>query len=88
MALGPDDLIKIEQMLSVPGSGAVIFADLRKAFPYLSWTRCDASDLTETPFRSYSRFDIHLHDSADHCVKMTVDPDSATGIVVAERNAG
>ncbi|MDB5655393.1 MAG: uncharacterized protein JWQ94_3006 [Tardiphaga sp.] len=87
MALGPDDLVKIEQMLSVPGADGHVFADLRKAFPHLSWTRCDASDLTEAPYRSYSRFDIHLLDSADHCVTVTIDPVRATGIVLAERNA-
>jgi hypothetical protein len=41
--------------------------------------------VTETPFRSFSRFDIHLLDSADHCVQITVDPACATGIVLAAR---
>ena len=88
MALSPDDLVKIEEMLSAPGADRSVFVDLRKALPHLSWTRCDASDLTETPYRSYSSVDIHLLDSADHCVIMTNDPDRATGIVVAERSAG
>lgn len=88
MALSPDDLVRIEAMLSAPGADGRVFADLRKAFPHLSWTRCDASDMTETPYRSYTRVDIHLLDSADHCVTMTIDPDRATGIVVAERSVG
>ena len=88
MALGADDLAKIEAMLSAPDADSRVFADLRKAFPHLSWTRCDSSDVTETPFRSYPRFDLHLLDAADHCVRMTIDPSSATGIVLAERSAG
>lgn len=88
MALSADDLVKIEEMLSAPNADRSIFADLRKAFPHLSWTRCDASDLTEMPYRSYAKVDIHLLDSADHCVIMTRDPDRATGVVVAERMAG
>jgi hypothetical protein len=88
MVLSPDDLIRIEAMLSAAGADGGVFATLRKTFPHLSRTRCDASDLTETPYRSYARVDIHLLDSADHCVTMTIDPDRATGIVVAERSVG
>jgi hypothetical protein len=86
MALGPDDLVKIEELLLASGADGHVFADLREALPHLSWTRCESSDLTETPYRSYSRFDIHLLDTADHCVVMTIDPDRATGVVLAERN--
>jgi hypothetical protein len=85
MALGPDVLMEIEEVLSSPDADAGVFAKLRSRFPHLSWTRCDASDVTETPFRSFSRFDIHLLDSADHCVQITVDPACATGIVLAAR---
>ena len=88
MALGADDLLKIEQILSAPEADGRVVADLRRALPHLSWTRCDASDLTETPYRSYTRYDLHLLDSADHCVTITIDPERATGIVLAERIAG
>jgi hypothetical protein len=84
MALGPNELMEIDQVLSAPG--ADVFAELRGRFPHLSWTRCDASDVTEEPFRSYSRFEIHLVDRSDHCVQITADPARATGIVLAERN--
>ncbi len=77
--------MEIEQALSSPDVDPRVFATLRGRFPHLSWTRCDASDVTETPFRSYSRFDVHLLDSADHCVQITTDPACATGIVLADR---
>jgi hypothetical protein len=85
MALSPDVLLEIEEALSPPDVDAGMLATLRGRFPHLSWTRCDASDVTETPFRSYSRFDIHLLDAADHCVQITSDPACATGIVLARK---
>jgi hypothetical protein len=85
MALSPDVLTEIEQALSAPDVDAAAVAALRGRFPHLSWTRCDASDVVETPFRSLARFDLHLVDTADHCVQITTDPERATGIIVARR---
>jgi hypothetical protein len=85
MALGPNELLEIDQVLSAPDADAGVFAQLRSRFPHLSWTRCDASDVTESPFRTYSRFEVHLVDRSDHCVQITADPARATGIVLANR---
>lgn len=86
MALGANELLVIDEALSAPGADARVLAQLRSRFPNLSWTRCDASDVTEEPFRTYSRFDLHLVDRSDHCVQITADPARATGIVLADRN--
>ena len=86
MALGADELTDIEQVLTASDPGASPLAELRRRFPHLAWTRCDASDVTETPFRSFARFDLHLIDGADHCVQITADPARATGIVLAARS--
>jgi hypothetical protein len=86
MALGTEELMEIDRVLSAPDADARVVAEMRQRFPHLSWTRCDASDVTETPFRSYRRFDIHLVDRTDHCVQITADPARASGIVVAARN--
>jgi hypothetical protein len=86
MALGAEELMEIDRVLSAPDADARVFAELRRGFPHLSWTKCDASDLTETPFRSYSRFEIHLVDRTDHCPQITTDPTRASGIVLADRN--
>jgi hypothetical protein len=85
MALGTDELTEIERELSAQNVEANPLARLRTRFPHLSWTGCDASDVTETPFRSYPLFDLHLVDRTDHCVRITVDPDQATGIVLAAK---
>jgi hypothetical protein len=86
MALGADELNEIDRVLSDPAVDARVVAELRQRFPHLSWTKCDASDVTETPFRSYPRFELHLVDRSDHCLQITADPMRASGIVLADRN--
>ena len=88
MALKADDLTVIEQLLARSDDGPPIIGELRRRFSHLSWVSCDASDVTEVPFRSFPRFDLHLLDGAEHCVRLTGDPASATGIVLAMRNVG
>jgi hypothetical protein len=87
MSLSADDLTQIDAILVAAAADVHPLAELRRRFPHLSWTRCDASDVTETPFRVYERFDIHLLDSADHCAQITSDPARATGIILARRSA-
>lgn len=86
MALGADELNEIEKVLSTSEGGASSLGELRRRFPRLTWMRCDASDVIETPFRSYMRFDLHLIDGSDNCVQITADPTRATGIVLAARS--
>jgi len=87
MALGADELTEIERMVAAAEAGANPLAELRRRFPHLAWTRCDASDVSEAPFKSLPRFDLHLIDGSDHCVQITTDPQRATGIVLAARSA-
>ena len=85
MALAAGELAEIEQMLASSEVAPQAYSALRQKFPHLAWIRCDASDVTETPFRSFPEFDLHLLDSADHCAQITADPERATGIVLAKR---
>ncbi|QBR71985.1 hypothetical protein CU048_12705 [Beijerinckiaceae bacterium] len=87
MALSVDDLTAIDALLVTPDPNASPFSELRRRLPHLSWTCCDATDVTEEPFRVYERFEIHLVNSADHCAQITSDPARATGIVLARRSA-
>lgn len=84
MALAASELAEIERMLGSK-TAPQAYLELRQAFPHLSWVRCDASDVTEEPYRSFHGFDLHLLDSADHCAGITDDPARATGIVLAKR---
>jgi hypothetical protein len=87
MAVKQDELQEIGAMLSAPDAEAGVFGLLRARFPHLSWTRCDASDVAEAPFRTHGVFDLHLLDAADHCVQITNEPERATGVVLARRAA-
>jgi hypothetical protein len=89
MGLSVQDLAKIDRLLDTAGATVEALAELRRLFPKLSVTRCDASDLdAEMPFREYGRFDLYLVDGANHCWQLTTSPDRATGIVlVAHKTA-
>jgi hypothetical protein len=88
MALTAGDLAEIERVLASSDGGGQVYRELRQKYPHVAWIRCDASDVTEVPFRSFREFDLHLLDSADHCAQITADPARATGIVLAKRVAG
>jgi len=84
MAISDAELTEIEKLLSADGGPEL--SALRAKFSHLSWTRCDASDVIETPFRSFPHCNVHLLDGADHCVTVTDDPARATGVIVAFRS--
>ncbi|WP_076861950.1 hypothetical protein [Bradyrhizobium mercantei] len=88
MALGPDELIEIQQLLAAADADTGSVVELRRRFPQLACVRCDASDVTEQPFRRFRNFDLHLVDGSDHCMQITADPARAIGIVLAKRNIG
>ena len=84
MALSADDLAQIEELLAAPDADTRAFHELRRRFPELSLTRCDASDLdAEAPYREYGRFNLYLVDGGEHCWRLTSDPEQATGLVLA-----
>jgi hypothetical protein len=85
MAISDVEWTEIEKLLGSEGAPAL--SDLRAKFSHLTWTRCDASDVIETPFRSFTHCDVHLLNGADHCVTVTDDPAYATGVIVAFRRA-
>jgi hypothetical protein len=87
MALAAEELAEIEKVLAWPDALSLAYVTLRQKFPHLAWIRCDASDVMETPFRSFGDFDLHLLDKADHCARITADPARAGGIVLARRVA-
>lgn len=87
MAINAEEMDDIDKLLAAAPTEAVL-GELRERFPDLSITRCDASDIdTETPFREYGRYSLYLVDRADHCWRLTGDPDRASGLVVAVRGA-
>ncbi|TGN75007.1 hypothetical protein EOW77_0033310 [Bradyrhizobium yuanmingense] len=88
MALPTEQLIEIERLLATTEAGTSAVADLRRRFPQLTWVLCDASDVTEEPFRRLAWFDLHLIDGSDQCILITADQARATGLALARRNVG
>jgi hypothetical protein len=83
MTLSANELAEIEASLAAPEADIGVLADLRRRFPRISLTRCDASDLgVESPFREFRKFSLYLVDGTDHCWHFTDDAARATGIVV------
>jgi hypothetical protein len=66
--MSADELVRIEAMLATPEAVLPAMHDFRRAFPDLSLTRCDESDLAgEQPFREYPQFKLYLVDGNNHC---------------------
>jgi hypothetical protein len=86
MALTDEGLKQIQSLLESEAPASDRVASVRQAFPNLSLTRCDASDMdTETPVLETSAFNVYLLDTSEHCVRITRNPAAATGLIVADR---
>lgn len=83
MALRAEHLTEVAELLSTSATPPI--AELRQRFPSLTVTRCDASDVTETPYFTCGFYDVHLLDGRDHCITLTYDLAAATGLVLARR---
>ncbi len=89
MSLSEQSLAAIGELLASADADAATMAELRRRFPGMPLSRCDAHDVAdETPFRSFARCNLYLLDARDHCVRITSDPNAATGLVLAAREAG
>lgn len=83
MTLDSDDIAALERFVAAATGDTPAVAELRRLFPGLTLTQCDASDLdTETPFRSGPTLSLFLVDGRDHCWVLTDDPSRATGLVI------
>lgn len=86
MALTPEALETIRGLLEGPAPAAERCASVRQSFPGISLTRCDASDVdAESPAFETTEFAVYLIDTSEHCVRMTLNPASATGLIVAQK---
>jgi len=82
-----DELIdQIVTILSRAGLTDDSVAALRDAFPALHFTHCLDDDIGAgiEPAREAESFNLYLVDGRSHCMTFTRDPDSATGLVLAD----
>jgi hypothetical protein len=88
MSVSEQSLVAIAELLESAEADAATIAELRRRFPGLSLSRCDAHDVAdETPFRTFARCNLYLLDARDHCVRITSDPLVATGFVLSSTGA-
>ncbi|MCJ2181962.1 hypothetical protein MTR62_04485 [Novosphingobium sp. 1949] len=88
MAISELELARIDALLSALGGAAQpdpLAIALQRLVPGLALRRCDASDVLEEPFRSAGACDLHLLDTADHCLLVTDQPERAGGLLLAAR---
>ena len=88
MPIKAEELLEIETLVAQAPSDASPYAALRQKFPHLAWSRCDASDVLEEPFRSFAAYDLHLLDVTNHCPTVVTHPDAAMGFILAARSPG
>uniref|UniRef100_UPI00397B2F5B hypothetical protein n=1 Tax=Bradyrhizobium sp. NDS-1 TaxID=3080014 RepID=UPI00397B2F5B len=86
MVLAAGELTNIEKTLAAIDTASEPCLTLRQTFPHLAWICCEASDMTQRPFRRVGQFELHLLDSGGQCAQITNDPQRATGIVLAKRS--
>jgi hypothetical protein len=87
MAINAQELQEIETLLTGAEADASVLLALRLKFPHLKWSRCDASDVLEEPYRSFNAYDLHLMDVRDHCPVIVAHPEVAGGAILAARSA-
>ena len=82
----------IDRVVAKLGGGPVSLESvgmLRDAFDGLHFTHCLEDEITDdvAPVHSAAGYDVYLVDGSGHCMRLTTDADSATGLLVAEREA-
>jgi hypothetical protein len=84
MALSPEQLSGVENLLQTREAGANPLPQIRAGFPGLLVTRCDAEDMRgEAPYRRSGAYDLFLVDTSNHCWRIIDDPQAASGVVIA-----
>lgn len=69
---------------SIPSDGLV--AELRQAYPGVHFTYCMDDDIrgNPTPYIQRPGFNLYLVGGDGHCSSLILDPETASGLVLAE----
>jgi hypothetical protein len=81
-----ETITRIKELLNEHGVDENSVDQLRGLFPDVHFTYCSEDDIhSGRPVEESEQFNIYLVDSREHCLSLTVDPEIATGMVIAER---
>jgi len=77
---------QIKSALDSMGLHEGTVSQLRQQWPEIHFTYCSEDDIhSGRPVQESKEFNLYLVDSSEHCLCLTSDYDTATGLVVAER---
>lgn len=63
-----------------------VISKLRNAYPEMHFTYCQDDDITNgKPVLERDAFNVYLIDGREHCLCLTNNNDTATGLVIAEK---
>jgi hypothetical protein len=81
-----DVLTQVANRANDPGD--VLVMDLRKTFPGVHFSVCSDDDVPMrlSPAAGNAFCRLYYVDSSDHCLRLTADAETATGLVVALRD--
>lgn len=72
-------------LVEARGLSEQIVAELRQQFDAYHFTWCMDDDMdSATPAITQSCFNIYFIDTSNHCSRLTIDANQATGMVLAE----
>jgi hypothetical protein len=78
-------LVNIARLVEAQGLDERTVTRLRMIYPGMHFTYCLDDDVTAVePVQEGSNFNIYLVDARAHCLRLTEDPQVATGLVLAE----
>jgi hypothetical protein len=80
------ELDKINDFVSQEEIGEELVSALRKHFPEIHFNWCFDDDIgaTAKPYSEGKGFNLYLVNSDNHCSCLTNDPESSSGVVIAE----
>ncbi len=83
--ISQETLTKIADMIDSAGVDESTIASLRAEYSPLHFTYCSDDDIpNHQPVLEREHFNLYLVDGRDHCLCLTQNLETATGIVVAE----
>ncbi len=83
--ISQETLSQISKKIITTGIDESIISLLRSEYASVHFTYCSDDDIPNNdPVLEHEQFNLYLINGQDHCMCLTDDFDSATGIVVAE----
>jgi hypothetical protein len=85
MSMNESQITAIEASIkALHAIGSPLMPGLRNMFPDVTFVRCSAQGMDETPYRISKKYQLYLMDLGEACIRLTDCLESADGVIVAE----